>query len=513
MSLPSSTPKFRVAICGAGIGGLVLAVTIGKFAGRDIHIDLYEAHDGITTAGAGISVMGRTMQIMEELGLYEEISRVSTELPSSSHGSKLRKSDVPEGGFEWFQKSYGPSNMHRQHLVDILKQHLPSECTVHLDKRLTRYVKQSPGSLILHFADGSTATTDVLVGADGIRSSVRKTLFETIDAGIIDRSRIRHYIDPSWTGTLVYRTVFPAEKLFRLDPNNVALKNFMIFCGKGKHIVSYPVSQGTQINVAAFVADDQKAGTHFEGRWVSDVSLEEVEKAYEDFEPGAKSLLKCSENPSRWALHVVNELPLSTCDRVALIGDASHAMTPHFGAGAGQAMEDAFVLGRLLAYPLTTLGNLPAALKAYQDVRLPFTQFVARESERTGSMFEFCLPGYYEGTDRSNEREEMEILKEKLTDQWGWEREGGAVTEWLQAERQLQANVVDTYTMNVHAYASTMNVLKKTFMLAFSASSSAAPSSREEIPSLYTRPDHLKYDDPDGIHNARSAAHIVPLST
>ena len=87
-------------------------------------------------------------------------------------------------------------------------------------------------------------------------------------------------------------------------------------------------------------------------------------------------------------------------------------MTPHFGAGAGQAIEvrarrnhsrdyansyctkDAFVLGRLLAHPLTTLDTVPAALKAYQDVRLPFAQFVAREAERTGYMYEFDSPGY-----------------------------------------------------------------------------------------------------------------------
>lgn len=170
------------------------------------------------------------------------------------------------------------------------------------------------------------------------------------------------------------------------------------------------------------------------------MSLEEVEEVCQDFEPDAKRLLNCFENPSRWALHVVNELPLFTCDRVALIGDASHAMTPYFGAGAGQAIEDGFILGRLLAHPITTLDNVPAALKAYQDVRLPFTQFVARESKRTGKMYEFCAPGYYDGTNRGNEREEMEILKEKILDQWNWQDkgEGGAVAEWEQAKRQLQ---------------------------------------------------------------------------
>lgn len=443
MLLSPDTPKFRVAICGAGIGGLVLAITIGKFAGSGIHIDLYEAHDAITTAGAGITLWPRTVEIMKELGMYDEMSRIMTRPPSASHGPIFRKSNVPEGGFEWFHHifEHGPSNMHRQHLVDLFKQHLSSSCTVHFNKRLTEYDAQSPGSLVLHFADDSTATTNVLVGADGIRSAVRKTLFEIAGPGIVDPSKIRHYSDPSWTGTLVYRSVFPAEKLSKLDPNNVALKDLTLFCGKGKHIVSYPLAQGTHINIVAFVSDEQKAGTPFEGHWASDVSPEELEEAYQDFEPDVKHLLKCAEKPSRWALHVVNELPLFTCDRVALIGDASHAMTPHFGAGAGQSIEDAFVLGRLLAHPLTTLSNVPAALKAYQDVRLPFVQLIARRSERHGHMLQFCLPGYYDGTDRGNTREEMEILKENILDQWDWEGEGSAVAEWVRAESQLQEDL------------------------------------------------------------------------
>ena len=113
--------------------------------------------------------------------------------------------------------------MHRQHLVDILTQNLPSSCTVHFNKRLTKYDKLSARSLVLHFADESFENTDVLIGADGIRSSVRKTLFETIDKDLVDPSKIRHYIDPSWTGTLVYRAIIPAQKLLEMDPNNVSL--------------------------------------------------------------------------------------------------------------------------------------------------------------------------------------------------------------------------------------------------------------------------------------------------
>ncbi|OJA14700.1 hypothetical protein AZE42_12751, partial [Rhizopogon vesiculosus] len=72
-----------------------------KFAERDVKIDLYEAQDAIITAGAGISIGLHPNQIMEELGMHEEVSRVSTK-PSPSHGMMYRKSDSQEGVFEWF---------------------------------------------------------------------------------------------------------------------------------------------------------------------------------------------------------------------------------------------------------------------------------------------------------------------------------------------------------------------------------------------------------------------------
>ena len=71
---------------GAGIAGLVLAITIGKFSNGDVQVDLYEAHDAITTNGAGIMISVRTMKVIEALGLSEEVSHVSSKPPSSSRG-------------------------------------------------------------------------------------------------------------------------------------------------------------------------------------------------------------------------------------------------------------------------------------------------------------------------------------------------------------------------------------------------------------------------------------------
>ncbi|OJA18075.1 hypothetical protein AZE42_12455 [Rhizopogon vesiculosus] len=118
----------------------------------------------------------------------------------------------------------GRARLQRQKLLDILKQHLPASCTVHFNKRLITYDKQSAGSLVLRFTDDSAVTAGVLIGADGIHSSVRKTLFETIDRDVVDPSKIRHYADASWTGTSVYRALFPVEKLLKMDTNHLVLK-------------------------------------------------------------------------------------------------------------------------------------------------------------------------------------------------------------------------------------------------------------------------------------------------
>ena len=98
------------------------------------------------------------------------------------------------------------------------------------------------------------------------------------------------------------------------------------------------------------------------------------------------------------------------------------------------------MLGRLLAHPLTTLDNVHAALTAYQDVRLSVSHFVTRNSESMGDMYQFSAPGYYDGMDRGSEREELELLKDKILELRNWLGDG-VVAEWLKAERKLRESV------------------------------------------------------------------------
>ena len=122
--------------------------------------------------------------------------------------------------------------MHRQHMVAILEKHLPTSCTVHSKKRLVNYMEperddaHSTAPIRLEFADGTTATTDVLIGADGIRSAVRKTMYEAAskDIGDDEKANLKQYIDPIFTGLSVYRALIPAETLRKEHPENIALK-------------------------------------------------------------------------------------------------------------------------------------------------------------------------------------------------------------------------------------------------------------------------------------------------
>ena len=124
----------------------------------------------------------------------------------------------------------GPTGMHRQHMVAILERHLPSSCTVHSRKRLVSYMEpeqqdaHSSSPILLNFADGTTATTDVLIGADGIRSAVRKTLFEAAseDKRGGDETDLKQYIEATFTGITVYRWLVPVEALKKENPENLS---------------------------------------------------------------------------------------------------------------------------------------------------------------------------------------------------------------------------------------------------------------------------------------------------
>ncbi|KAF8894081.1 FAD/NAD-P-binding domain-containing protein [Infundibulicybe gibba] len=406
----SRRTRLRVAICGGGISGLCLAIALAQYP--DINVQVFEAAERFKEIGAGVMIWSRTWHILTRLGLGAEFSRIAHAPPDGSNGVgfDFRRSDMSTEGSQFLlvEMPYGCIRFHRAEFLDVLVDNLPPG-VAHFGKRLMSYRQDSPHSPVhLQFAGGSTSTCDLLVGCDGIKSCVRGQMMKSLSESEM-RPEYLDYVDPVWTGTIAYRGLIPVKRL-QADERSPhrAIQRPMMYCGKGKHVVSYSISQGSIVNVVTFASKPEKDGSHHGEPWVTECSQQELLECYADWEPEVESLLKCIDKPTRWAIHHLRPLPLYVAGRVALVGDAAHAMSPHQGAGAGQAIEDAYILSRVLG--IADISTLDAALLAYQHVRLPAAYHVLKGSYESGTLYEF----------NSRLRDDYVQLGPAIERQWSW---------------------------------------------------------------------------------------------
>ncbi|TFK51409.1 salicylate hydroxylase [Heliocybe sulcata] len=431
-------PKFRVAIVGGGIGGLICAIALSRAS--DIEVDVYEAAHQFTEIGAGIAMFPRVWKIMEELGLAEGLAELANDGgPAAWH---VRKSDAPEGlSFYDTQGTGGAKTWHRADFLGVVLKYIPPSCKTHLRKRLVSLQEPESSDLpvSLNFGDGTTATCDLLVAADGIRSVVRGSIFRGHAEKAIAEGKeqlaeeLLSYVDPIWTGGVAYRALVPREKILERNPQHRVLnKGPLVYIGKNRHSVAYPISQGKLINIVAIYTIPSLEGTHFDGPTVTSVPKHEVLSKFEDFEQEYQELLQCIENPTRWAMHALRPLPTFVSKRVVLLGDAAHAMTPNQGSGAGQAIEDAYVLSAMLTHPDCTRATISDVLGVYDHVRRPLATSVLEGSRKAGLLYDFNVPGFTEtevlqtGSD-GQPHPNMDVLRQlgrevdKLQE-WIWKR-------------------------------------------------------------------------------------------
>ncbi|KIJ64716.1 hypothetical protein HYDPIDRAFT_175280 [Hydnomerulius pinastri MD-312] len=419
--------KFKIAICGGGVGGLTLAVALSKYP--DIEVEVFEAAKCFTEIGAGVGIWPRAFKVLRKLGADLEqalLSRATdyewTEefVPSMNY----RKSDQSDGAELFKLMTKGDlMRFHRADFHGVLLSYLPKSCKTHSGKRLVSYTQPtlpSNSPITLTFADGTTASCDVLVGADGIKSPVRGCMMREIAQNLSGEAAtaVLSCIDPIWSGTTAYRTLICADKLRALQPNHRALREATMYLGKDVFILAYPISQGRYINFAGFILcadlvstayqEDTSHRRPFEGQWVGELTAKEFTDPFEGFEEDVKLLLECVEKGTLWAVHTVKHLPTHCYGRVALLGDAAHAMMPFQGSGAGQSVEDAYFLATVLGHPSTTLETVPRALAVYDKLRRPFSSDVALRSKLNGQL---CA---------LQEDVPLSKLGETLTKNWEW---------------------------------------------------------------------------------------------
>ncbi|KAI1332133.1 FAD/NAD(P)-binding domain-containing protein [Xylariaceae sp. FL0255] len=405
-----------VAIVGGGIVGACLAAGL---QGRGVSVVVYERASNFHEIGAGIAFTGVAQKCMAQLSpdILEALMRVSNKNEHTqdnywdgfhrgnnnnnnnndnavSDGPKLLFS-LPNAKMEW-------RGCLRSAFLDELSRVLP-QGVVKFDKELVSYEDKGyyGGGVSLRFTDGSIAECDVLIGCDGINSSIRQQMFS---------SSHPEACKAQFTSKTSYRFLLPID-LFISTLGQSKAHNHCMLTGPGAHILSYPVAQMTMSNVVVFVTDDDTA--------TSRADREDILERFASWRPEVRSLMAHTpDTPMSWRIYdIKNPVPSYSQGNVTLAGDSAHASSPHHGAGAGFGVEDALALTSVLAEamvedPAHRPQALAAALEAYNLVRYDRTQWLVRSSRETGDIYEWMYPA--SGSDPSKIKAELAARQQKI---------------------------------------------------------------------------------------------------
>jgi salicylate hydroxylase len=336
----------RVLIAGGGIGGLTTAIAM-RHQGIDALV--LEQASVLTEIGAGIQIAANAAIVLRELGLEAAIRAVGVK-PLSYDYRDLRSGrmlyQAPLG--DEAAKRYGAPmyNIHRADLVQILSEAVPPEA-----KRFGARVagaSQDANGVEVTLQDGSTVRGDVLVGCDGIHSAVRQHL--------------RGEEQKHFANILMWRSLIPAESLEGL---NLEERGNYWF-GPGRTLITYWVRPKNLYSILASVPASEVTRES----WDESGDISDMLRSFDDAEPRVRAMLEQCPSVFITGMYYRDPIDCWTSGRITLLGDAAHPMVPFLAAGAGQSIEDAWTLARVLA---CRRDDIPGALKEYEQRRLPRT--------------------------------------------------------------------------------------------------------------------------------------------
>jgi len=345
----------KVTIIGAGIGGLATAIALQK-AGHKVEV--YEAAPVLRGVGAGISLWSNATSVLERLGLFDEAVNKGAAYTvlkiRSDRGKLLLNQDVGK---------YTPAAicLHRADLIDLLRRSCASE-TIHLGKSFERF-EQSESGILAFFADGTTAASDILIGADGINSQVR--------------AQIKGDSKPVYRGYAVWRGIieYAAKGFEESNPTET--------WGRGKRFGFVPIGEN---RFYWYATNNQPAGEIL----LPDKRKKRLLELFRDWHAPIPQILAAM--PAENILHndCYDRPPEKgwSHGRVCLIGDAAHPTTPNMGQGGCLALEDALVLTPCLQNALTA----EKAFGDFENSRFARTKLINRRSLLIGSVGQWSNP-------------------------------------------------------------------------------------------------------------------------
>ncbi|MFZ0093319.1 MAG: FAD-dependent monooxygenase [Pseudolabrys sp.] len=356
--IPAVKSGLEILIVGGGIGGLFAA---NALTAHGIRALVYEQAPALGEIGAGVFLTPNSVRQLQRVGLGPAVEEWGARVGPGSHyfrhdGAPIAPVQVTDSS--GWNATFG---MHRADLVEFLARALPTDI-VHTGHRCTGF-EQDRGKAHVSFANGTVVQADIVVGADGIHSELRPYVFPP--------SR------PVFSGSVAYRGTVAHESIPHWPTNA-----WLMWLGKGKHFLTFPVRAGKLINYVGFVPADKE----MKESWSAPGDPDILRREFAGWDPRIESLLQHVQMTFRWALFDREPLPTWTRGRLTLLGDAAHPMLPHLGQGANQSIEDGMALATILAR--TDRETAPAALLAYERLRRERVAQVQRGARENGLRYD-----------------------------------------------------------------------------------------------------------------------------
>ncbi|KAL1725489.1 hypothetical protein EV714DRAFT_277451 [Schizophyllum commune] len=393
MVIKVQTPKLRIAIVGSGIAGLSLVNALQRYCDMSLlEVTLFEAARHLSPKGAGIVLYQRPQRILREIGLGAGLEKYVSD--HSDITWRLRYSDREDGfDIDDMRLEDGVYLFHRHDFHKVLLDSLSPDVRICLDHRLMDYTTTSTETT-LTFSNGTTATCDLLIGADGLRSHVRRDMLGALATKTADE-RYLESIQPVFTGTYVYRGLVDAEDLAKRHPGHQALKTPIQWLGKYRHLTTYPIGQGRYVNFALHVSDYSEEGTRIDGNGASTpATIDDVRAELRGWDKESMVLIDSLSGVTKWPVMELYPLPAYADERVILVGDAAHAMTHHVGAGASQGIEDGFILARCICKALKMCTGdardgrvITQTVELYNRLRVPMSNYLLARARVQGKVW------------------------------------------------------------------------------------------------------------------------------
>jgi len=353
--------RMKVLVVGGGIGGITCMLALRQ---RGVDAQLFEQAAAFGQVGAGIQVSSNAARILLKLGLGPALKKVATYPEARDYrgwdtGERLYYTQLGQKAEAHFGSPYYAA--HRAELLDVLLSEL-DEYGVRLGSRV-EYVYQDDRGVSLTLADGTTAQGDILVGADGIHSTVRAQLLGKES--------------PRYTGNVAWRGLVPAERVAHLNLGSMV----GVWMGPNRSIVQYYVSAGRTFNWIGISRSPQPARES----WLAEGKIEDALAEYDGWHSTIRTIIAATPKVLRQALYDREPLPDWQVGRIVLLGDAAHPMLPFYAQGGAQSIEDAYVLAGCIAErqdrPL-------AALARFVKMRLPRTAWMQGLARREEELYQ-----------------------------------------------------------------------------------------------------------------------------